>query len=168
MDINKIVSREELLALTKKAFDNDEVAEFLCGEKGYAVHGNRDIPLTVPTDFNRIVHGGIYKLYLAERDEKIIAKFRRAIIALNDSPTRIWCAYMACWAQIFNEHSRYPAPFKMADDALINQMRATLRSNEQALRNCKEWMGINYADGLWEYITRIDGNLKGECKVGIL
>lgn len=45
MDMKTSVSNEELLALTKKAFDNDEVAEFLCGENGYAIHGNRDIPL---------------------------------------------------------------------------------------------------------------------------
>ena len=30
----KQITNEELLELTKKAFENNEVAEFLCGEKG--------------------------------------------------------------------------------------------------------------------------------------
>lgn len=38
-------NNEEWLVLIKKGFNNDEVAEFLCGENGYAIHGNRDFPL---------------------------------------------------------------------------------------------------------------------------
>lgn len=36
MKLEKQITNEELLELTKKAFENNEVAEFLCGEKGYA------------------------------------------------------------------------------------------------------------------------------------
>lgn len=35
MKLQKQITNEELLELTRKAFENDEVAEFLCGEKGY-------------------------------------------------------------------------------------------------------------------------------------
>lgn len=162
------VSNEELLALTKKAFDNDEVAEFLCGENGYAIHGNRDIPANIPTDFNRIVRNGIYKLYSETHDEKIIAEFRKAIENLNDTPTRVWCAYMACWNQILNEHSKYPAPFVMVDETLLNKMRANLQSNEISLRNCKDWMGINKTNGLWDYINHLDSILIEDCGVRLL
>ena len=55
MKLQKQITNEELLELTRKAFENDEVAEFLCGEKGYSVMGNRDIPINIPTDFGRIV-----------------------------------------------------------------------------------------------------------------
>ena len=78
MDMKTSVSNEELLALTKKAFDNDEVAEFLCGENGYAIHGNRDIPTNIPTDFGRIIQGGIYKLYDRTKDPTIMATPRNA------------------------------------------------------------------------------------------
>ena len=82
MDIKARVSNEELLALTKRAFDNDEVVEFLCGEKGYAVHGNPDIPTNIPTDFGRIVEGGIYKLYVRTKDTDIISKTKSALLQL--------------------------------------------------------------------------------------
>ena len=45
MKLEKQITNEGLLELTRKAFENDEVAEFLCGEKGYSVMGNRDIPI---------------------------------------------------------------------------------------------------------------------------
>ncbi len=166
MDKKTRVSNEELLALTKKAFDNNEVAEFLCGEKGYAVHGNPDIPDNIPTDFNRIVINGIYKLYSQTHDEKIIAEFCKAIEKLNDTPTRIWCAYMACWNQIFNEYSEYPAPFIMPEKTL-ETIRANVLNNESALRNCKDWYGCKN-DGLWGYINRLDCILTEGCGVGIL
>ncbi len=168
MDMKLSVSNEELLALTKKAFDNDEVAEFLCGENGYAIHGNRDIPTNIPTDFNRIVVKGIYKLYSETHDEKIIAEFRKAIENLNDTPTRVWCAYMACWNQIFNEHSKYPAPFMMMDETLLDKIRVNLQNNETSLRNCKDWMGSNRDDGLWDYIKHLDRILMEDCGVSLL
>lgn len=50
----------KMLELTRKAFENDEIAEFLCLEKKeYSVMGNRDIPINIPTDFGRIVEKGI-------------------------------------------------------------------------------------------------------------
>ena len=79
MKLQKQITNEELLELTRKAFENDEVAEFLCGEKGYSVMGNRDIPINIPTDFGRIVEKGIYELYLTTNDEVIIKKFRKPI-----------------------------------------------------------------------------------------
>ena len=105
--------------------------------------GNRDIPINIPTDFGRIVEKGIYELYLTTNDEVIIKKFRKAIMTLNSTPIQVWCAYMACWNQIFNEHSKYPALFKMIDDTLLKTLKSTLINNESSLRNCKEWMGIN-------------------------
>lgn len=168
MDLNKYVSNEELLALTKKAFDNDEVAEFLCGEKDYGVHGNWDIPAEIPTDFNRIRHM-IYRLYSQTHSKKIIVQFRMAIENLNDTPVQVWCAFMQCAGQIMDEHSKkYPAPFTIADDDLINKMRTNLYTSEAALRNCKEYLGINKANGLWDYITHLDGILTEDYGVHIL
>jgi hypothetical protein len=151
MKLQKQITNEELLELTRKAFENDEVAEFLCGEKGYSVMGNRDIPINIPTDFGRIVEKGIYELYLTTNDEVIIKKFRKAIMTLNSTPIQVWCAYMACWNQISNEHSKYPAPFKMIDDTILKTLKSTLINNESSLCNCKEWMGINKKNGLWDY-----------------
>lgn len=169
MDPNKYVSSEELLALTKKAFENDEVAEFLCGEKDYGVHGNRDIPAEIPTDFNRIRHM-IYRLYSQTHSKKIIVQFRMAIENLTDTPVHVWCAFMEFSGQIITEHCKeYPPPFWIADDDdLINKMRANLYNSEAALRNCKEYLGINKANGLWDYITHLNSVIMKEYVVSIL
>lgn len=161
------ISAAELLALAKKAYENDELAEFLCGEKEYAVHGNRDIPLNIPTDFNRVVDC-VYKLYSAEKDENIIAAFRRVIEEPDDTPLRVWGAFMACCSQIACEHSTYPAPFKIIDNALLSKLRTALKRNETTLRGCKKWLGINKENGLWDYIVHLNGVYIEEYGISIL
>ena len=51
----------------------------------------------------------------------------------------------------------------MIDDTLLKTLKSTLINNESSLRNCKEWMGINKKNGLWDYIIRIDNVLKKEA-----
>lgn len=161
------ISAAELLALARKAYENGELAEFLCGEKGYAVHGNRDIPRNIPTDFNRVTDS-IHKLYSAEKDANIIAAFRRAIEQPDDTPLRVWGAFMACCSQIACEHSTYPAPFTIIDDALLSKLRSALIRNETTLRGCKKWLGINMENGLWDYIVHLNGVYKEEYGISIL
>ena len=94
MDIKARVSNEELLALTKRAFDNDEVAEFLCGEKGYACPLDRFVPANVPTDFGRIVNLGVCRLYTETQNEEFVEKFKKAVLfLLNGNAVQIWAAY---------------------------------------------------------------------------
>jgi hypothetical protein len=146
------ISNEELLELTRQAFEKNEVSGFLCGEKGYSVMGNRDIPSNIPTDFGRILKFGIYKLYSEENSAYIIDAFKQAVFdLLKKSTTHIWCAYCACWAQIYSEQSLY-APFQCVDNILMTALRETLYKNEIKLKNCREWFGSNCAEGLWEYI----------------
>lgn len=110
MKLDKQITNEELLELTKKAFENNEVAEFLCGEKGYACPISHFVPANVPTDFSRIIDFGVYKLYEETKNEKIVAKFEEAILYLLDcDPIKNWIAFMVCWNQIRNE-KRHEAP----------------------------------------------------------
>lgn len=77
MKLEKQITNEELLELTKKAFDNNEVAEFLCGEKGYACPISHFVPANVPTDFNRIIDFGVYKLYEETKNEKLLPNSKK-------------------------------------------------------------------------------------------
>jgi len=87
-----------LLELTKKAFEQDEVAEFLCGEKGYSCPVNRFVHAYVPTDFDRIIKMGIYKIYEETKNEEIVKKLESAIMELiNGNPVKIWVAFMIIW-----------------------------------------------------------------------
>jgi len=161
------VTNEELLELTKKAFEQDEVKEFLCGEKGYSVHGNRDIPDNIPTDFGRIVKSGIYRLFLLAEDKNIIRKFNQAFIKLcNGSAEEIWCAYML-WYYLTCCDKRNVSPF-IVDKKIVGKLKKAINKNQSQLRNCKKWLGCNSENGLWQEIVRIDKNLKERYGVRVL
>lgn len=169
MQSQKYITNAELLALTRKAFENDEVPELLCGEKGYCVEGDMYTPSNIPTDILRVVYSGIYALYEEKKDPEIIHKFRQAILALNDTPEHIWCAYEACSTQIYYEQdSDYFTPFKMIDEPLLQTLRAAVFQNEAALRSSKEWLGINKENGLWDDITSHDNRLAQQFGVHVL
>ncbi|MDE7229297.1 MAG: hypothetical protein K2N56_02345 [Oscillospiraceae bacterium] len=168
MDIKKHVSNEELLALTKKAFDNDEVAEFLCGEKDYGVHGNPDISADIPTDFGRIVEDGIYKLYVHTKDQLIILKTKSALLQLiGGTPVNVWIAFMIVRRQL-SKYDENRAPFNMVDDDVLLSLRKSLYANEVELRECKLYMGANCENGLWQDINRIDQNYKEDMGISVL
>ncbi len=123
MDMKSYVSNEELLALTKQAFDNDEAAEFLCGENGYAIHGNRDIPTDIPTDFGRIIDGGIYKLYARTKDPAIISKTKSALLQIiNGTPVNVWIAFMIVRRQL-SEYDKGYAPFNLVDNDILFSLK---------------------------------------------
>lgn len=168
MDMKTSVSNEELLALTKKAFDNDEVAEFLCGENGYAIHGNRDIPNNIPTDFGRIIEGGIYKLYDCTKDQVIISKTKSALLQLiNGTPVDVWIAFMIIRRQL-SKYDKGRAPFNIVDDDILFSLKESLYANEARLRECKLFLGANCENGLWQDINRIDQNYKNDMGVSVL
>lgn len=168
MEINTQITNEELLALTKKAFENDEVAEFLCGEKGYSVMGNRDIPTNIPTDFGRIVEKGIYTYYQQTKDKTIIAKTKAALLKLiNGTPINVWVAFMIVRRQFF-KYERNLAPFKIEDDNIIFSLKNSLNAYKSQLSECKKFLGVNAENGLWQDILRIDENYKEDMGVSIL
>lgn len=162
------LTNKEIFALAKKARERGELSKYLCGEDGYAILGNPDIPANIPTDFRRMIHHGIYALYKAAPDEKLVDEFVRAIVSLDDTPVHVWCAYQAVFLQILNENSKnFPAPFTLPDGVRA-RVRGNVLKNETALRNCREYLGENYKNGLWGYIARLDGILAEECVVCVL
>ena len=77
MQSQKYITNDELLELTRKAFENDEVPELLCGEKGYSVEGDMYTPSNIPTDFLRVIYSGIYVLYQKKRTRRLFKNFGR-------------------------------------------------------------------------------------------
>ncbi|GAB5082318.1 hypothetical protein Osc1_14910 [Hominimerdicola sp. 21CYCFAH17_S] len=168
MKLQKQITNEELLELTKKAFENDEVAEFLCGENGYSVMGNRDIPTNIPTDFGRIVEKGIYIYYKNTNDETIVLKTKQALLKLiKGTPINVWVAFMIIRRQ-FNKYDKNLAPFKIEDENILFLLKNALRTNEVQLRNCKKFLGTNCENGLWQNILRIDNNYKEDMGVSLI
>lgn len=167
MDKKTRVSDEELLALTKKAFDNDEVTEFLCGEKGYACPLDRFVPANVPTDFGRIVNLGVCRLYTETQNEEIVERFKKAVLSLlNGNAVQIWVAYSVCWNLMYKRIHNKPT-IVISDNNFWETVRSSVQKNEDKLRLCKEWQGFNLENGLWEDIKRMDKNLTADGE-GIL
>lgn len=161
------LTNKEILALAKKARERGEFSKYLCGESGYAILGNPDIPANIPTDFRRMIHHGIYALYKAAPDENLINEFVHAVVCLDDTPVHVWCAYHALFLHILDERSKYPPPFTLPD-GVRTRVRGNVLKNETSLRNCREYLGENYKNGLWGDIARLDGILAEECGVCIL
>lgn len=166
--MEKQISNKGLLALTQKAFEQNEVADFLQGKSDYACPVSRFTPANVPTDTGRIIEFGIYALYNDTNDETIIQKFKEAILnLLKGDSIQVWVAYSVCWIQIYNEQHE-KAPFKLVDDNLIRDIRQAVLKNENELRACREWQGWNKENGLWDDICRMDRVLKANYEVNIL
>lgn len=163
------LTNKEIFALAKKARERGELSKYLCGEDGYAILGNLDIPANIPTDFRRMIHHGIYALYKAVPDERLVDEFVHAIVSLDDTPVHVWCAYHAVFLQILNENGclKYPPPFTLPD-GLRGRVRANVLKNETALRNCREYLGENNKNGLWGDIARLDGILAEDYGTCIL
>lgn len=160
----------ELVELIKKAFENDDAAELLCGEKGYAIESDRNIPSVpdgIPTNFGRIV-SGIFELYKLTGDEKIAAKTKEAVITLiGGSHEHVWCAFMIV-GQYIGKYEKGRVPFELADEEVVGRLRKALYANEDELRQCKRWLGADCEGGLWQEILRIDRNYKERMGVGVL
>ena len=166
--MEKHVTNDELLMLTQKAFERDEVADFLQGKNGYACPVNRFVPANVPTDMGRILEFGIYVFYSETNDETIIQKLKETIFELlKGDSIQVWCAYRACWSQIYKGQNN-KAPFELIDKSLLDALRQALLKDEDKLRACKEWQGWNKENGLWDDICRTNWVLNDVFNVSIL
>lgn len=62
----------------KRAFESDELFEFLTGRNGYDCPVI-DVSIDVPTDWTRIIPFGIYALYEESKDVNILNEYKNAI-----------------------------------------------------------------------------------------
>jgi hypothetical protein len=157
----KQISNEELLDLTKQAFEKGELFEFFQGKPPYTCPVNHSVPANIPTDFGRIINYGIYKFYEKQPNNKIISDLREAISKLIEGDAvQIWIAFMICLNILRNEE-RKSAAFSLNSSEIYDKLRISILSHEQDLRECKEWQGWNEDNGLWSEILRINKNCGG-------
>lgn len=134
--------------LAEKAFRENKITELLCGTDGFSV-GTAYLPANIPTDINGIFESGIYKICDSENTENIKNKISESILfLLHGSTEEIWCAYNACWAQLYFE-KKGKAPFILFDDRMISTVKNCFLEHKNELSNCKNWSGVGNKDGLW-------------------
>lgn len=165
---NRELVNEELLELTKQAFEKDEVVEFLQGFPPYTCPVNRFVPANVPTDFERITRMAIYEYYKQTKNQKIIEKMKNALLELFEGDAvQIWIAYTMCWTQIYFEKKGI-APFHLADQELLDNVKSVLLRNKEELCLCKEWQGHARKNGLWDNINGMNNVMREKYGVDML
>jgi hypothetical protein len=162
------ISNEQLLALTRKAFAEDNVVDLLQGTNGYACPIDRFTPANIPTDFGRVLDQGIYRFYNENHEKTMIDNFKEAICKLCEgSPAQIWIAFMYYWHQLRNE-AKGKSAFILNDINLSVCVKEAIKKHENELRICKDWQGWNEENGLWQEIQRINNIARNNYGVEIL
>ncbi|MCM1159577.1 MAG: hypothetical protein NC300_12955 [Bacteroidales bacterium] len=162
------MTNEELYEVTKKAVEENEMAELLQGKGIYQCPPDRFLPAYIPTDFTRVLHQGIYVYYTNTKDKKAVEKLEEAIKELcKGDAVQIWIAYTYHWFLVRTKMDNR-IPFKYKDKKVGAVIAAAVISHEDELKKCKEWNGQNNPDGLWEEIRRTNGVMRDKCGYTII
>ena len=163
-----ITTIKDAIDLARRAFESDEVAMFLCGEKNYAVPISRFVSANVPTDFEYIIRVCLYGYFKECNDDSIPDKYTLAIRQLLEGDyVNVWCAYMVCFFQIGFEY-RNKSPFKIMSQDMITWVSHMLHKNKEGLKSCYLWQGKERKEGLWQEIEATNRVLSKEYGVSLL
>jgi len=147
---------KEAIEIARRAFEADEVAEYLSGQKNYSKPINRYVGVDVPTDFEYIVRIGIHEYYDETQKSEIPEKYKSALLKLAEGDcVSVWCAYMVAHLQYYYEKSD-KSPFTIITQDFVETLSSALYKNKESLMNCHLYTGKNEENGLWQDIERID------------
>ena len=158
---------KEQYELVKKAVDNNQLMELFLGAPGYEWGDLKHIPANVATDIGAILEHGLYALF--NNGYKDVPGIMKATVyaLLNGTPVEIWTAYSVVWAQCWNE-AKHKSSFQVINQEFLERVRTALWANKASLVACKELMGWNLKDGLWEDIMISNQTIKRRFGVEIL
>ena len=161
------MTKEQIYHLTETAYKNNELIKLFLGEKPYKFDNLKHIPANVATDIGALINEGIYELYNNGYQE-VLEVFKKTIYTLfNGTPVEIWTAYHMLWSQDWDKrHGK--APFYIIDSELLQFASNAIWSNKDALSSCKELVGWNLENGLWQDISRLEKNLYNKYGSGLL
>lgn len=158
---------QEQYELVKKAVDNDHLKELFLGAPGYEWGNLKHIPANVATDIGAIIEHGLYTLY-SNGNKDIPQKLEECVYALlNGGPTEIWTAYQVLWSQNWDKHHG-KSPFCIINDEILANLKNVVLNNQEELVSCKDLVGWNLKEGLWEDIARLERNLRNKHGVGLI
>ena len=153
--------------LVRKAIERNELTELFLGSPGYEWGELKHIPAKVATDIGAIMENGIYVSY-KNGDSGIPQKLKSTVYELmNGTPVEIWTAYSICWIQYWNEQ-RNISPFSLFSQDIQRDLHNAVIANRDQLIACKELIGWNKKEGLWEDITISNQNFKKRFGVEII
>ena len=163
-----IMTKREMINLSRKAFESNEVAEFLIGGKDYAVPVSQFIPAYLPTDFDYIIDIGIFGYHEETGDPQIPEQYTAAIYHLLEGDcVSVWCAFSVCYYQISFEQDQ-ESPFTIMSEELISRVSSALYHKKEELESCHLWQGFGVENGLWPDIENMNHLLKKRYGVSFL
>lgn len=158
---------KEQYELVKKAVENNQLKELFLGAPGYEWGNLKHIPANVATDIGAILEHGLYVLY--NNGSKDIPEKLKSVVfdLLNGMPVEIWTAYQIIWNQDWDiKHN--VAPFCIASPALLERLKQSVTGNQKQLSACKELVGWNLNNGLWDDIVRLEKNMHNKYGKGLI
>lgn len=161
------MTKEQIYSLVEKAYKNNELDKLFLGIEPYKFDNLKHIPANVATDIGALIKEGVYELYNNGHQE-IQQTLRNTVCSLfKGTPVEIWTAYHIMWSQSWDKRHE-KAPFYIVDSELSQIAKNAIWDNKDALTACKELVGWNLENGLWQDISRLEKNLNNKYGTGLL
>lgn len=160
--------RQDVLALTRRAFAADQVPQLLKGEAPYALAPDRFLPADPPTDWSALLREGVLPYCAGDSSGERWAQLDGAIRALiQGNALEVWCAYNVyfylCYAA---EGGAVSLP--ALEHFPVEELHAALGRHRMQLTMTKKWSGRNDPEGLWGDIWHADLALERRWHRGVL
>ena len=156
---------KDAVKLVKDAVKNDEFCELLEGKGEYYWES---LFVTIPTDWNIIIHRGIYGAYKENPDLGVDKLLEESILKLSKGNIeQLYVAFMVMMYQIEYEEDN-EAPFKINRTKILNEVEKEILRNKDGLSKCKKWQGYGEENGLWDEILRQNKRVYEEYNLKLL
>ena len=168
MDTKQPLSSEEIFVLAKKAYVTGQLSALLSGACSYECPLHYSIPANVPTDFERVIALGIYRVYEQNNDAGVHSAYKYAIVSLAaGNPEQVWIAYMVALFQVRLEQQNI-SPFKIVTPELVKHIKHNLNKNKTLLALMFKWQGEGRKEGLWQDIVTTNKGLFDDTEISFL
>jgi len=168
MDTKQPLSSEVIFVLAKKAYVTGQFSALLSGVCGYECPIHYSIPANVPTDFERVIALGIYRLYEQDNNAGVHSAYTYAIVSLAaGNPEQVWIAYMVALFQARLELQNI-SPFKIVTPELVKHINYNLYKNKGLLASIFKWQGKGRKEGLWQDIVTTNKRLFDDTEISFL
>lgn len=143
----------------QEAIQKNELVEYLSGSPRYYEHCEEAY---VPTDASKIVKEA-GKMIIS--DEVFKASFLKALIELSIDASRGWLSMLYILdLHYFSRHNKV----QLLSAEHVQEIVANISKNKLALEQNKQWLGANFENGIWGYITSFGKVLEDEIGIKIL
>lgn len=160
---------KEIYQLTALAFEKGNITELLLGQGEWKIpYGNRFSSGNKPTDWDRLISYAVVPYCNADSTGVRTSLFQMSFksLLLESSPVAIWSAFEIYAAYCYAVRS--PEKNTLFPSEIKKLLASSIKSNILELKNCREWDGDLFEEGLWSAVSGSDKFLESKFGMGIL